>query len=110
MVRRDATLPALEEVEISFTAHSGRTEEVLDDEHGDFRVDGDHERSFHSGFGVNEMGAVLPVEGEAVQFEDSGERPVAGGVGRGRDIYFTLMVNRSRDTNSGVRHISPSRS
>ena len=83
----ERTLTVPEEVEVPFAAHPCRTQEVFDDEHGKFLIRGDHERSFYSGFGVDEMVTVLPVEGEAVPFEDSGERPVVDGSERGHLLY-----------------------
>ena len=79
----ERTLTVPEEVEVPFAAHPGRTEKVFDDEHGKFLIHGDHERPFYSGFGVDDMVTLLPLEGEAVLFEDSGERPVVDGSERG---------------------------
>jgi hypothetical protein len=44
-------------------------------------------RTLHSGFGVDEMVATLPVEGEAVLFEDLGERPVVEGAEWGHLLH-----------------------
>ena len=60
----------LEEVEVPFSAHAGGAQEVLDDEHRNFRIGGNHERALHAGLSVDEMVTVLPAESEAVPLED----------------------------------------
>ena len=52
-----------------FAAHASSTEKVFDNENGEFLIHGDHERTLHSGFGVDEMVTALPVKGEAGLFE-----------------------------------------
>src|SRR5271157_3936553 len=96
----------LEQVKVPFPAHASSAQEVLDDEHRNFLIGGNHERALHAGFGVDEMVTVLSAEGESVPLEDPGEGCIGDGTERGH--YGTLATSLSSETNSGARQESPS--
>jgi len=101
-------LRVLEKLEISLPSHACGAEKILDDEHGDRFVGGDYEGAFDAGLRVDQVVAALPAEGEAVLREDLDKCLVVGRPERRHQA--TLTVERSRETNSGGRHLSPSRS
>src|SRR5208337_79110 len=92
----------LEEFEIPFPAHARCTEQVLDDKDGNVAVGGNHERAYHSRFGVNEVIALLMVEDETVLLEDRSELSVGDGTKWGH--YATRAFSRPMATNSGASH------
>ncbi len=56
----------MEQFEVAFTAHSGSTEKILNYEYRNFWIDGNHQRSLNSSFGVDQMITVLPKKGESI--------------------------------------------
>ena len=96
----------LQQVEVPFAAHAGGAQEVLDDEHGNFLVDGNYERTLHARLGVDEMVTVLAAEGEAFPLEHSDEGCI--GDRTERRHYGTLATSLSRETKSGACQESPS--
>lgn len=77
-------------------------DEILDDEHGNFVVRGNHDRALHFQFSVDEMVSTLPVEYKAILFKYLYERFVGDGSQRGH--YGMLIVHRSSAMNSGALH------
>ncbi len=91
---------SLHKLEISFSAHTGGSEQVADDKHGNGAVGGNHQWPEHSSFGEDPVIPFLSGEAEAVFLEDAD----AFGMGRGRACgQATRTCIRSVETISGSR-------